>query len=101
MTKAQHTQGPWKVGAITSKGNNIQIRAQKLNTEFEICPAVLGGWGTSVEENKYNAHLIAAAPDLLAALEQAITSMQDSGYSNDHVSVKSARAAIAKAKGQQ
>lgn len=44
-----------------------------------------------------DAALIAAAPDLLEALEQAVTSMQDSGYPNSHVAVRAARTAIAKA----
>jgi hypothetical protein len=48
-----------------------------------------------------NARLIAAAPDLLAALEQAVTSMQDSGYSNSHLAVRAARAAIAKTQGER
>jgi hypothetical protein len=41
-----------------------------------------------------------AAPELLEALEQTVTSMQDSGYSDKHLIVKAARAAIAKAKGE-
>ena len=41
-----------------------------------------------------------AAPELLEALEQAVTSMQDSGYPNSSVAVRAARAAIAKAKGE-
>lgn len=36
------------------------------------------------------------ARELAEALDQAVTSMQDSGYSNQHVSVKAARAALAK-----
>jgi hypothetical protein len=48
-----------------------------------------------------NARLIAAAPRLLSALEQAVTSMQDSGYPNSHVAVREARTAIAEATGEQ
>lgn len=57
----------------------------------------LTGGGT---EDCRVAKLIAAAPDLLAALEQAVTSMQDSGYPNTHVAVLAARQAIRKAKGE-
>lgn len=39
--------------------------------------------------------------ELLEALEQAVTSMQDSGYPNSNVAVRAARQAISKAKGQQ
>lgn len=48
-----------------------------------------------------NAHLIAAAPDLYEALDQAVTSMQDSGYPNTHLAVIAARKALAKARGEQ
>lgn len=56
----------------------------------------LTGGGT---EDYRVAKLIAAAPDMLAALEQAVTSMQDSGYPNTHVAVLAARQAIRKATG--
>ena len=51
--------------------------------------------------NEANTKLIAAAPDLLAALQQAVTSMQDSGYANSHIAVRAARAAISKATNTQ
>lgn len=47
-----------------------------------------------------NAHLIAAAPDLLEALDVAVTSMLDSGYNKNAVVIRKARAAIAKAEGK-
>ncbi len=56
----------------------------------------LTGGGT---EDCRVAKLIAAAPDLLAALEQAVTSMQDSGYPNTPAAVLAARQAIRKATG--
>jgi len=52
------------------------------------------------EESMKIRRLHAAAPELLEALEQAVTSMQDSGYSDNHVTVKAARDAIAKSKGE-
>lgn len=52
--------------------------------------------GDGIEDYRV-AKLIAAAPDLLAALEQAVTSMQDSGYPNTHAAVMAARQAIKKA----
>jgi hypothetical protein len=53
----------------------------------------------SVEEQKANAHLIAAAPDLLAALETLVR-VHDTGQS-DFGCLEIARAAIAKAKGEK
>lgn len=44
--------------------------------------------------------LRAAAPDMYEALQQAITSMQDSGYQNSHVAIRAGKAALAKAEGK-
>ncbi len=46
-----------------------------------------------------DANLIAAAPDLYEALDQAVTSMQDSGYTNGHAAVIAAKSALSKARG--
>jgi len=42
-----------------------------------------------------------AAPDMLEALEECITSMIASGYLLGHVAVRACHAAIAKAKGEK
>lgn len=42
----------------------------------------------------------AAAPELLEALRDALTSMLDSGYSNDRVIIRKVRSAINKAEGK-
>ena len=52
------------------------------------------------KESIANANLIAAAPDMLEALEEAITSMVASGYPVSHVAIKAGLKAIAKAKGE-
>lgn len=44
--------------------------------------------------------LKAVNAELLEALKQCVTSMQDSGYQNNHIAVMAARAAIAKAEGE-
>lgn len=41
-----------------------------------------------------------AGVELYAALEQAVTSMQDHGWPNSHLAVKEARRALAKARGE-
>lgn len=43
----------------------------------------------------------AAAEDLYSALDQALTSMQDSGYQNEHAVIRAGRTAIAKADGRK
>lgn len=52
-----------------------------------------------IEQRRANARLIAAAPDLLAALHQMLNDLTD-GDDEAHTAVKRARAAIAKATGE-
>lgn len=87
-----HTPGPWEIfpsstGFIISKPNEIAIAG--IPNLFEDHPA------------EANARLIAAAPDLIAALERMVRQHGSSfiSYSGDHP-VAVARAAIAKATGE-
>jgi hypothetical protein len=87
MTKPEHTPGPWKVdsdgdGAIVDQRGWCMAR---VNLDIFDCGA--------------NARLIAAAPDLLAALE-AMLAEYDSITDPDSVCV-AARTAIRKAKGER
>lgn len=66
------SHGPWKVTRMG--GYNIRVRCEEGMTQAD-------------------AHLIAAAPDLLAALEDLMT------YDETTAKSEEARAAIAKAKG--
>ena len=59
-------------------------------------------WGATCHEHIADAQAAlttCGALELLEALEQAVTSMQDSGYSNSHLAVRAARAAILKVYG--
>lgn len=92
MTHAAHTPGPWLCSG-TSVSN-----PQANRPNATICD--VSGWGNRDEaEQIANARLIAAAPDLLAALEDMLNLTLD----EDDIAVSSritkARAAIAKAKG--
>nr|WP_141202562.1 hypothetical protein [Pseudomonas aeruginosa] len=88
----KHTPGPW-----VSRNNRV-FRGGKC-----ICSNVNAASPTpqNIEEDVAmsiaNARLMAAAPDLLEALQQAVTSMQDSGYPNDSLVIRAARQAITKA----
>ena len=63
-TKVQHTPGPWKV---VERSRSMHIQAG--NFEFLLtCP----GCGEEKSVWDANAQLIAAAPNLLAALEEAV-----------------------------
>lgn len=95
------TKGPWSVGvsgngAVGSvycddaTGSRVAIVYGK-GQEFSLIPR---------EVEKANARLIASSPELYEALKQAVTSMQDSGYSNSHIAIRAARAALSKAAGE-
>jgi hypothetical protein len=103
--KAKHTPGPWVVfgcldrfPGIEAADLSIVIWGDKHDES--------GVKGETHEESIANANLIAAAPDLLEALEGIITTMPDleefenpDGYSMLPF-VAAARSAIAKAKGE-
>ena len=85
--KTTHTPGPWiaREDPDAMLGEDWMIgKPDGKPDEVAVC-------------SKRDAALIAAAPELLFALEQAVTSMQDNGYQNSHIAVRAARAAIAKA----
>ncbi len=75
-----HTPGPWKVGGKTGYLNQLAIE-----------PSIGCVYGAG-EEVQANARLIAVAPDLLEALEALLE--------GDFNAAEKARAAIAKAKGE-
>ena len=96
--QTKHTPGPWHIGVRTfhagrdvygPKGEPVAVADQEL---------------TLPEESAANARLIAAAPDLLAALE-ALVGEADLGEvdldDDDRAKLEQARAAIAKATGGQ
>jgi hypothetical protein len=94
MPETKHTPGPWIV-----EGNGITVRqdrkhASKICQAFEVYMCR--------QEREANARLIAAAPDMLAALEEAHRlnrmSVFDDGSSADHAA-RMVQAAIAKARG--
>lgn len=93
MIERKFTPGPWMLSGRTVYALNDQ--------GFNRFSALVQDAHAPAYELNANARLIAAAPELLEALEQAVTSMQDSGYQNSHVAVRAARAAIAKATGEQ
>ncbi len=88
---AKHTPGPW-----IADGYNVRVRNGRYvaytgpsHTPDSEYPKQCS------EEDKANARLIAASPELLEALEKAVSRQ---GFSNDDLI--SARAIIAKAKGE-
>ena len=99
MTQATHTPGPWE--AHTHYDNSVSVRHYLgMGLNQPVCEMLPGQ--TPAERNA-NARLIAAAPDLLAALEEmaAVFGWQ-SPNANPAVdaAIAAAHAAIAKAKGE-
>jgi hypothetical protein len=95
---AKHTPGPWKV---IGEGQAIEIRHDAgeilLGCKIYDLICMLPHHPDKKYHARYaaNAHLIAAAPDLLAALER-IVAISD----RKHDAWDDAKAAIAKAKGE-
>lgn len=96
---ARHTPGPWRVGSGCVVGSDDRM----------ICGSALSRTG---DEQNANAHLIAAAPDMLRACESLVHGVEDAVFrfldSHDlalradmeivlRARVERARAAIAKA----
>lgn len=91
---AEHTRGPWRV----SPQDNYRV-VQIVTEENGNLIATLPYRGTLVPLD--DARLIAAAPDLLRALEQMLPIDWRDGSMDHWRGVAKARAAIARAKGEE
>jgi hypothetical protein len=95
MSTQKHTSGPWK------------FSFESIDSEWAIITTASGSIISNVnsdQRQKANARLIAAAPELLAALKQCLlivdVFMRVSGGEGD-IAAMNARAAIAKAEAEQ
>ncbi len=112
-----HTPGPWTVRADRGRYGTFQINpfAKEERAHLTKQPNAITLRGQKVQfEREANARLIAAAPDLLAALENAVANAEEALDFMDcrpkyddhplkpllHAIRMPARAAIAKARGQ-
>lgn len=93
--KTAHTPGPWH---YKLSGNVVDNRGARVATASEVP-------GQDEMERLANARLIAAAPELLAALKASLhvleTLAKTHGYDTSIGVVPQARAVVAKAKGGQ
>lgn len=97
------TPGPWFViedirtedGVEYIAGFNIQT---EYGDELVGCEGIYGDFGG----NRYNANLMAAAPDLLEALEKMIDEYGTAGdgWPRNNKALRDAREVISKARGQ-
>lgn len=93
---AKHTPGPWQIN------HHKPFQVCDADGEVRGCSPIAVMHG-SVAEKTYNARLIAAAPELLAALETSLQMMIVESYdlnSDWADGIAEIRAAIVKAKGE-
>ena len=98
--ETKHTPGPWRIEDGEEGGYRIHYSGLVSNGASVVVGQLISGYTPSLED----ARLIAAAPELLAALENALEDMRkhyaclpdDPGTDE----MRQARAAIAKAKGE-
>lgn len=87
-----HTPGPWAVSGTDTVGTYVGGRYEYT------CVAMVGPERRAAEgEREANARLIAAAPDLLDALERLVANL-DEGDFISATRIEGARAAIGKAR---
>ena len=93
MTEAEHTPGPWHI----MEGTDWVIVSPEVSVAAVYTPRGVR------EVRQANANLIAAAPDLLEALETAAYVLEhylDYTQNDMAVMAEDARAALAKARGE-
>lgn len=93
MSDAKHTPGPW--GVDPKRSFRVLDVSDNTICSTGSCDHIRDQW-------EANAHLIAAAPDLLSACEEAFDAMHDDGHERMGMgrAIEACRAAIAKAKGE-
>ncbi|MEO0796641.1 MAG: hypothetical protein AAFX93_15840 [Verrucomicrobiota bacterium] len=99
--KTKHTPGPWEFGRIRDVKFPEWYIGSSAADVAQI--SILMDASRTDQEHIANARLIAAAPDLLEALECLLADTCQEGYYSqaDSDSVINAKAAIAKVKGGQ
>ena len=104
--KTQYTKGQWSVLPEECDKPYIRIRGTCLGGRYKIAnvvtPIYEGANSQEAEETRANARLIAAAPELLEALQAALEALRGSaGFDEINNAKKHGKAAIAKATGEQ
>ena len=89
--KTEHTKGPWR----TDGWENLVVNSADGHT----MTLAAGGKDACLDELKANAHLIAAAPELLAALEDIVKLTEITDFWLPKAWLDDAKAAISKTEG--
>ena len=100
---SKHTPGPWKVESSSKDGSRVTAIALVAWCGANSCFGVDGNQFISAKQARANARLIAAAPELLEALKALDSAFMSHTLWNGEppVEIVQARAAIAKATGEQ
>lgn len=100
---SKHTPGPWRVELAPDDGLRPIVRgAWELvvgEGNGRMVLAARNPWPNRADESNANAHLICAAPDLLAALKRLLRQNEAMGFSHSDAE-EFARGIIAKAEGK-
>jgi hypothetical protein len=100
MSDTKFKPGPWYAVNFRANSRAWKVTADLNNAVDDICN-VLGWFPEGIPEA--NARLIAAAPDLYAALDEVMLYLPDFADDDQPAivnAVKNARAALAKARGE-
>ena len=99
MTDQQHTPGPWEAkvpGTIVAHSDKCVVRGEDSVIDWVATVQV-----SNMPAWRANAHLIAAAPELLEALRGIVDSFETCPENLHSELFTAARAAIAKAEGRE
>ena len=103
MRKITHTAGPWQALPEECDKPYIRVRGTVLGGRYKIAnvvtPAYEGVHQCEADETRRNAQLIAAAPELLAALEGLLQAVQRGVCAGSGPAQEAAQAALHKAVG--
>lgn len=86
MTQSQHTPGPWEIQSDAKGVYGIVVKQTSPIRTHQFIASLHDSMGE--EERQANAHLLAAAPDLLEALEKIEWYLE--GLANTHGNLLSA-----------
>lgn len=98
--KPKHTPGPWEIKAWPKNADLTIVSGLTDGLYTKSIADLPDSWYDSRENKESNAALIAAAPDLLEWLEQAVEHTEALELENIPGWFDSAKAAIAKARGE-
>lgn len=99
MAETGHTPGPWKQAHVVSAyETKRRVIVAAEDSQYAGCP-VGEVYGTTDEDCKANARLIAAAPDLLHELREVLAWAREENAPLRQQEIDSIEAAIAKATG--